>query len=222
MTIDTLSHVYWIGGSPCAGKSTAAAAIAARFGMTSYNCDDAFEIHEHIVDPERSPTLHRVSRLSWNELWMRPVDQQIREEMALYREEMTLILDDLRNLPADRPILAEGTAFMPAFLDELGIPDRRTIWLVPTPAFQRAHYARRDWVEGILAQCDDPGQAWHNWMERDIDYAARVAEEARALGRKLVTVNGSQSPGEVLAVVEAHFGLPGGILPAARHMGRGI
>jgi hypothetical protein len=202
-----LPHVYWIGGSPCAGKSTAAAALAARFGMTSYNCDDAFEIHEQVVGPEGYPTIRRLSRLSWNELWMRPVDQQIREEIELYREEMTLILDDLRNLSADRPILAEGTAFMPAFLDDLGIPHERTIWLVPAPAFQRAHYARRAWVEGILDQCDDPDQAWHNWMERDIGYAAQVADEAKSLGRKLITVDGSQSPANVLAEAVAHFGL---------------
>ena len=207
MTIDTLAHVYWIGGSPCAGKSTAAAAIAARFWMTSYNCDDVFEVHQQVADPERCPTIHRLSRLSWNELWMRPVEQQIREEIALYREEMEIIFDDLRTLPRDRPVLAEGAALMPAFLDEIAIPHERTIWLVPTPAFQRAHYARRDWVKAILAQCNDPDQAWHNWMERDIGYGAEVSAQARARGRTLVTVDGSQSPDEVLAVVEAHFGL---------------
>jgi len=209
MTTGSLAHVYWIGGSPCAGKSTAAAAISARYGMTSYTCDDAFEIHEQLVDPARYPVLHRLSGLSWNALWMRPVEQQIREEIALYREEMDLILDDLAKLPDDRPILAEGTAFMPAFLESLDIPYRRAIWLVPAPEFQRTHYARREWVEGILAQCDDPDQAWHNWMEREIGYAARVTDEARTLGRKLITVDGSQSPGQVLDGMIAHFGIDG-------------
>jgi hypothetical protein len=78
---------------------------------------------------------------------------------------------------------------------------------VPTPAFQRAHYARRDWVPAFLADCSDAAQAWHNWMERDIGFAAIVADGARALGRRLITVDGSQPPEAILDKVLAHFRL---------------
>ncbi|MBA3276776.1 MAG: hypothetical protein H0T72_13380 [Chloroflexia bacterium] len=206
-TAAQLDHVYWIGGSPCAGKTSVATAIVARFGMTSYNCDDAFEIHERIVDPGQFPTLHRLSRHSCDDLWMRPIDRQIREEGELYREEFSLILDDLGNLPSTRPILAEGSALMPELLETLNLPNHRAIWLVPTPELQRAHYARRDWVPTFLAGCTDQAQAWHNWMERDIGFAALVVDRARALGRTLITVDGSQPLGAILDQVLVHFGL---------------
>lgn len=207
MTAARLDHIYWIGGSPCAGKSSIAAAIVERFRMTSYNCDAAFELHERIVDPESFPTLYRLSRHTCDGLWMRPVDQQVREELALYDEEFALILDDLRALPADRPILAEGSALLPGLLATLDIPRHRAIWLVPTPDFQRAHYARREWVPAFLAECTDPAQAWRNWMDRDIGFAEEVARQARMLDRRLITVDGAQPLTIVLDEVLAHLEL---------------
>lgn len=33
----TLAQIIWIGGSPCAGKSTLAATLARRYGLTHYS-----------------------------------------------------------------------------------------------------------------------------------------------------------------------------------------
>lgn len=203
-----LRHVYWIGGSPCAGKSSVAEALAERYDMASYNCDAAFEIHEKTVDPERFPTLSRLSRLSCNDLWMRPVPQQVSEEIALYDEEFSLILDDLRALPTDRPVIAEGAALLPHLLHDLGIDAHRTLWMVPTPQFQREHYTRREWRHDVLAACADPAQAWHNWMERDIGFARAVCNEATALNRRCIVVDGAQSLSATLEEARRHFRLP--------------
>ena len=35
-----LSHILWIGGSPCAGKSTVADIIRDRYGIVLYQADD--------------------------------------------------------------------------------------------------------------------------------------------------------------------------------------
>jgi 2-phosphoglycerate kinase len=207
MTSHDLSHVYWIGGASCAGKGTISQALVERFGRRLYDCDEAFEVHEKTVSPEQFPVLHRLSRLSWNDLWMRPVDQQVREELELYYEEWSLILDDLRQLPADRPILAEGNALLPELFDGSGISPARMIWIVPTPEFQRENYARREWVTDILAECDDPEQAWRNWMDRDAGFAAHVMEQARIRGRTIITVDGSEPVETILARVVSQFGL---------------
>ncbi len=208
MTTNTdLSHVYWIGGASCAGKSTISQALVDRFGMRLYDCDAAFEVHETTASAEHFPVLHRLSRLSWNDLWMRPVDQQVREELALYHEEWPLILDDLGKLPADQPIIAEGSALLPELFDGTGIAPGRAIWVVPTPEFQRETYARREWVSGILAECDAPEEAWRNWMARDAGFASHVAEQARARGRTVITVDGSEPVETVLNRIISHFGL---------------
>jgi hypothetical protein len=207
MTSHDLSHVYWIGGASYAGKSTISQALVERFGMRLYDCDEAFEVHEKTVESGRFPTLYRLSRLPWTELWMRPVEQQVREEIELYHEEWSLILDDLRQLPADRPILAEGNALLPELFDGSGISPARMIWIVPTPEFQRENYARREWVPGILADCDDPDQAWNNWMDRDAGFATHVTEQACSRGRTIITVDGSEPVETILARVVSHFGL---------------
>lgn len=207
MTVSNLSHVYWLGGASCAGKSTISHALVERFGMHLYDCDAAYETHVAQATPERFPLLHRLSRLSWNEVWSRSVEQQLREELALYHEEWPLILDDLGKLPPDRPILAEGNALLPELFDGTGILPDRTIWVVSTPEFQRETYARREWVPGILAQCDDPEQAWRNWMGRDAGFAAHVTAQAHARDRTVITVDGSAPVETVIERVIAHLGL---------------
>ena len=38
----------------------------------------------------------------------RSVEQQVTEEIALYREEFPLVLDELLHLPQSKPIVVEG------------------------------------------------------------------------------------------------------------------
>lgn len=106
-----LNHIYWLGGSPCAGKSSIADSLAQRYGFQIYRCDEAFFRHEKIVTLEHQPVFYRLTHLSDEELWMlRPVEQQVVEEIALYREEFPLILDELLCLPRSKPIVVEGAA----------------------------------------------------------------------------------------------------------------
>ncbi len=70
-----LTHVYWLGGSPCAGKSSIADALAETHRLYLYRTDEAFFRHEKIVTPELQPILHKLTHYSAEELWMRPVEQ---------------------------------------------------------------------------------------------------------------------------------------------------
>jgi 2-phosphoglycerate kinase len=134
-----LEHVFWIGGSPCSGKSSIAEMLASRYGLAAYRCDDAFFEHAKRVDPITQPMFHRIANMTWNEIWMRPVDVQIAEEMTCYREEFEMIVADLLAYPKSRPVIAEGAALLPDCVSDL-LPDRRrAMWVVPTEAFQRAH-----------------------------------------------------------------------------------
>ncbi|MDQ3657584.1 MAG: hypothetical protein M3457_21215 [Chloroflexota bacterium] len=142
-TAHRLSHVLWMGDSPCSGKSTIAALLAERYGLAVYSCDDAVDRHVRLAGSERAPVMHRLSNASRDELWMRPLEQQVGEEIRFYEEECSSILDDLRALPNDRQVSAEGAALMPHLLGGIGVPTSRAIWLVPSPSFQCEQYARR-------------------------------------------------------------------------------
>jgi hypothetical protein len=204
---ERLAHVYWLGGSPCSGKSTAADILAARFGMIFYRCDDRYHDHIEIISPQEQPVFHRLAQAMPDEIWLRPVEQQIAEEITLYEEEFPLILDDLFALPADRPVIAEGAALMPALLVPLGLRRERMAWMIPTETFQRIHYGRRVWRHDVLRECSDPTGAWENWMSRDAGFAREVARQAKDLGQCLLVTDGTHSIDDTAAGITAQFGL---------------
>jgi 2-phosphoglycerate kinase len=203
---DWLPTAYWLGGSPCAGKSSVADRLAERYGLTVYRCDEAYFRHVQVCNPVDHPTLHAITGMSWDEIWMRPVDVQVAAEFAAYREEFAMILHDLRGLPRDRPILVEGCALLPELVAPLS-RSQRALWFVPTPAFQRHHYSQRGFIEEILSQCRDPQQAWDNWMSRDEQFGRQVAADARQYSFTVELVDGRRSIEELTVLAAAHFGL---------------
>lgn len=201
-----LENVFWLGGSPCAGKSSISEIIASRFGLDVYHVDDAFEVHAQRFDPIRHPTLTKWSASSWNQRWMQPLDSLVQDVIACYQEHFTLILEDVFSLPK-RPLLVEGTALLPRQVARLLSRQSRAIWLIPTADFQRTHYSERDWVPGIVAQCSNPEVAFQNWMERDIRFAEWIKVEASALRLSLLRIDGNQTMKENVEAVARHFQL---------------
>jgi hypothetical protein len=197
----------WMGGSPCSGKSSIAALLAERYALAVYECDAHFDEHQRRATPQAQPRLHRLGGMTWDEIWMRPVDEQVADELAIYREQFPLILDDLRALPADRPVLVEGAALLPDLVAAVCPDPTRAIWIVPTPEFQWAHYSRRGFIQDILAESADPQQAFANWMARDVGFAETVAAQAWARGYPVISVDGRASLEENAAAVAAHYGL---------------
>jgi adenylate kinase family enzyme len=200
-----LCKTLWLGGSPCAGKSSVADRLAARYGLTLYRCDDAFDRHLAQCNAQDHPVLSAISRMSWDEIWMRPVAVQVAAELDAYREEWGMILDDLQRLPEGRPLLVEGCALLPELVALL-VPPQRARWFVPTPAFQRQHYAQRAFIQDILVQCRDPQTAWDNWMQRDEQFGRAVADNAALRGYTVEWVDGQRSIEELTALTAAYFG----------------
>jgi hypothetical protein len=200
-----LAHVHWLGGSPCAGKSSVADTLATKYDYQLYRCDDAFERHAAIVTAERYPIFSALSALSGDALWMRPLDQQIADEINLYKEEFELIIADLLALPNTIPILAEGNALLPELVGPLLTSSQQAFWMVPTPAFQMQHYAQRAWTKEVVAACTNPEQAFANWMQRDISFATHVMQAA--LRQKLfwLQVDEHRSLTENIELVARYF-----------------
>ena len=203
---EKLENVFWLGGSPCSGKSSMSELIARRFGLDVYHVDKAFEVHSQRFDPIRHPTLTKWLASSWNQRWMQPLDTLVQDVIACYQEHFALILEDVCSLPK-RPLLVEGTALLPKAVAEVLSRQSRAIWVIPTAAFQRMHYPRRDWALNIVAQCSNPKEAFNNWMERDIRFAEWIAKEASALHLPLLKVDGNRTVKENAELVAIHFDL---------------
>ena len=200
------SRTYlWIGGSPCAGKSSVTELLAAQFGLAPYHVDDHFNRHVDHLDPTHQPALNRWLAATWDQRWMQPLDQLLHEVIACYDEHTTLVLEDLAALAADASLLVEGSALLPQRLVEIGVSTNQAIWLVPTAEFQWHYYSQRAWIKNILQQCDDPEQAFANWMARDTHFAQWVDKEARRFHFPVVTVDGRTSIEKIALQVAEHF-----------------
>jgi hypothetical protein len=199
-----LKHVYWMGGSPCAGKSSMSALLAAQYGFFLYQVDAALPAQMGRLNAADHPVLTAWMGASCEERWMQPMEALVQEAVACYGEHFSLVVEDLLALPADRPILAEGTALLPQLVARFAEPGR-AVWVVPTAEFQREHYARRGFVAAILADCADPDAAFRNWMARDALFAQQVQQEAAARGFPTLVVDGTQNVEQNAAQIERVF-----------------
>jgi 2-phosphoglycerate kinase len=185
--------VFWLGGSPCSGKSSIARILADRFDVDVYHVDEAFETHAQNLDSIRQPALTKWCKSSWDERWMRPVDDLVKEVIACYAEHFALIREDIQARPKRRSLLVEGTALLPRLVASMLTERSHAIWIIPSADFQQAHYAEREWARHIVSQCSDPEVAFDNWMERDIRFAAWIESEAKALDLAVLRVDGNRT-----------------------------
>lgn len=190
---------WWIGGSPCSGKSTVAGMLAASWQLPLYRCDDAFARHARLVDSATGPTLTKVTAMPIGDRLAQPIEVQVGDVVHAYREEFPLIVQDLAGVG---PILVEGAALLPDLLAGLNVARNRAVWIVPTEDFQRHCYRHRQWARDLLASLVDADGAFERWMRRDAVFARRVAEQASRLGYPVVTVGGTAEPADVAAAVE--------------------
>ena len=197
--MDDLSHVSWIGGSACAGKTTLARRLAARHGLALYSCDDHFEAHRRRADPRRHPRFHGLMDLPPERLFAPPAAARAEELLGFYRDEWEMVLEDLRALSGPVlvptiivPTIAEGVGLLPDLVAAVCPDPGRSLWRIATPAFRRQVYAGRgDLVRETLKGLPDPAAAdiaFEVWMERDDLIARYLEEEARRLGFRVETL----------------------------------
>ena len=73
-TSGSFHHIYWLAGSPCAGKSTISHLLGEQFGLQVYSVDEQFERHSQTFTPQQQPVLYRWTHTSWNDLWAQPIE----------------------------------------------------------------------------------------------------------------------------------------------------
>lgn len=202
-----LQNIYWMGGSPCAGKSTICERLAVKYDLAYYCVDSHYEAHLARADAVRHPNVVRLRNIPWNDVFLRPVPDLLRDEINFYREVIELIVEDLQVLlQENRPIIAEGAALLPELVAPYLPDSRHGLWVVPTETFQREHYSKRPWIHDILADTRDPAQAFENWMRRDARFAEYVRAGCAERGYEVIVVDGEAGLEENLRRAEENFG----------------
>lgn len=207
-----LSHVLWIGGSPCAGKSTIAHTIARVYVLIDYHLDawssNHFARRVAAGDAEAEAFL----RMTMDQRWLqRSIEELAQEAIESWTRDFSLVIEDLLALPQETMIVAEGNFFPASVAPYLSDP-HQAIWLVPTDAFLEkarrqkwTELARRQKRHGVYNEGSNPEQRRRNIIERDGRLARYVRQQAEELRFSIYEVDDSRSPAEMTELVERHF-----------------
>jgi hypothetical protein len=113
------AHVLWIGGPRGSGTSSIARALADRFGLRLYAIDDRVRAHE-----ERMPTVDERSTAA--------SPQQTLQSFVRYsRHRFRLVLEDLRELPAEWTTIVEGSQLFPTSVSAVLREPDQALFLLP-------------------------------------------------------------------------------------------
>jgi len=201
-----LSLAYILGGSPCSGKSTLAERLVAKYQLEHYKLDDCQSDHLQRCRSNRQPIMWRVSKFSWGELFTQPISEQVAEELAFYAERFEMILEDLRAYDPQPPVVLEGAALLPELIHHYPVDPGRGLYLIPTLEFQFHHYELRPWIKNILKVCENPEQAFNNWMMRDHHFEQEIIRQAKIYRYPFRTVDDSTGIDEMYKMVSRIIG----------------
>jgi 2-phosphoglycerate kinase len=197
-----LGHVLWLGGMSGVGKTTNGRAVARRFDLRFYALDSyTLDHHRNRVRPEEHPALASFDRLSVEELWVNTTGEEIADRFeAACRERFAFVLDDVRSLPRDAPILVEGPQLLPELVAPLLEHTDQALYLVADGDLQRKLVVGRGGAG--YARSSDPERALANRLERDriLTERLRVAAAERGLSVQRVS-----DPAEAPGLIEAQF-----------------
>ena len=200
-------EIYYIGGSPCAGKSTIAEGLAKEYGLFYFRADDGLEKYIRLGAQRGLPICRKQAQMSPEQIWMRDPRLQYEEELLFYEEIFPFILEDLRQLHTGQDIITEGACYLPALVQGIGVPADRYLSLTPKREFQFFHYRQRAFVPIILEGCSDTEQAFLNWMERDVLFAGEARRQCEEFGYRSLVNDGAAPIGEMAEAIAVHFGL---------------
>ena len=201
-----LSHVLWLGGSVCAGKSSISRLLARRYPLQLYHYDRHEPDHIARSRPDRHSAITAFNSLTMDERWvLRPPEIMAESSIQSLTERFEFVVEDLSSTSRNMPILAEGFGLFPECVSPVISDPRQALWLVASPRFLRAMRYKRGMTAPNLTS--DPEQARQNLIARDVLMADYVRLQATERGLAVVEVDGRASIEDVAAMVAHHFQL---------------
>ena len=196
------TEIFYIGGSPCSGKSTVAEMLAKQYGLYHFKADDYLDEFTALGAEAGLLVCQRIQRMTADETWLRPPHIQCQEELDYYTEIFPFVMEKLRQLPHGR-VIAEGAAFLPCLMADA----EHYVAITPSREFQISRYRERPWVPYVLQDCTDKELAFANWMERDALFAEDIRRQCAELGLPHLLTDGTIPPEVRLAHLAHHFHL---------------
>lgn len=202
-----MKKIYYIGGSPCSGKSTIAEHLEKKYNLYYFKVDDYLEKYTNRGAEENLQICVKQSKMSSEETWMRDPALQCREEIQFYKEIFPFIIQELLEIEIDKDIITEGAAFLPELMQEHRVLKDSYFAITPSKEFQISHYKQREWIHYVLKDCIQPEKAFKNWMNRDCDFANLVNVSCKEIGYQSIINDGTLQIENLIEIVSKHFGL---------------
>lgn len=199
--------IYFIGGSPCSGKSTIVEELAKKYDLYYFKVDDYLDKYTEMGASKGYNTCLKQNTMSSDEIWLRDPLVQCEEELSYYKEIFEFIKEDLSKTQSTscKKIITEGAAYLPELVKKLGISPNRYISITPSKDFQVSHYSKREWVPYVLEKCTNKEKAFSNWMNRDCLFARKIEEQCVREGYASILNDGSISIQELIEKIATHF-----------------
>jgi len=206
-----MPDIYWMSGSPCAGKTTISEIIGQEFSWQIYQIDRHFETYVKRANEKQHPYLTAYKKIGLKDFLLQDPSEQLSQVIGISKEQFQFIQEDIAELSEDAPILVEGSNILASDVTKVVKSSSHCIWLVPTEAFQLETYPKRGWwVQDVLRHHYEPEEAvlaFERWMERDALMAKWTASEAQKYDIPVITVDGTVSLLDNAEIVMRHFGL---------------
>jgi hypothetical protein len=146
--------------------------------------------------------------MDMDERWVNRSPETMLETFHWFRGEgFGLIVEDLLRLPAGPGVIAEGFRLLPRLVQPLLAEPGHALWLLPTPGFRRAAFARRGSLWAIAGKTSDPERALGNLLERDRMFTEWLRDQARRLELRVIEVDGTVTEDGLEELVTEAFGL---------------
>jgi len=204
--IGALAHVYWLGGTSGAGKSTIGRRIASAHAMRYMSTDDSIRDHAKRCAPAECPLAEVFMRMTMNERWADRAPQEMFATFPWFHGEgFRFILEDLIALPRDQRILVEGFRLLPHLVKPVLASPHQGLWLISTPAFRVKAFAARGTLWKIPNKTSRPEVALANHLARESIFADHVKREADRCGVETIEVDGTRSEDQLFEAVRFHF-----------------
>lgn len=107
-------NIYYIGGSPCAGKSSVAEILSKKHDLYYFKTDDFLDGYMQTGARKGYSVCRKVTSMNAEQVWMREPLVQCREEFDIYREIFEFVATDLKQIDWKGGIITEGAGYQAA------------------------------------------------------------------------------------------------------------
>jgi hypothetical protein len=203
-----LRDVYWITGGACAGKTTVANLLAAKYGFAVF--PDRFSEYQQAADFDLFPALRYPNpTVDWEWFFNRDINDYVGWLEHVCADLLQFIVVDLIGGEFPRPIIVEQFT-EPVRTAAIAARDRMVTLYATDTLIESELLARPDHamiLECINENTKNPKEAERNVIRASVEASHRSLDRATSVDCRILRRSEDTQPQELLTQVENHFGL---------------